>query len=272
MIQGWGWYLYGIIEQCPTVSWDSGASLRQGSDDIQLLQHEDVAAVVRSVPVADYQPEAIRTHMHDAHWLEVMATHHHSVIESVHRRRAILPATFGCVYADEAGLRTGLSDLHDTLLARLRWIADCDEWTVRLYGDATTLSRRLTQKHPRLQALQQEIDSVTSGRAYLLKRKFVNELSTVMAEATAEHADDAYSRLSHRSRSSMLQAQNAILDERHGEVEFLRAVFLVPRPDVDTFLRDTEGAAWHDAGIRGEYSGPWPPYSFAQLEVERLGA
>lgn len=272
MVQGWGWYLYGIIEQQPMDSWDDGASLRQDSDEIQLLQDAGVAAVVRSVPVADYQPETIRAHMHDAYWLEVMATHHHSVIESIHRRRPILPATFGCVYADEAGLRAGLSDLHETLRTRLHWIAECDEWTVRLYGDAASLSRRLTQEHPRLQVLQHEIDSVASGRAYLLKRKFAHELSSVMAQATAQYADDAYSQISHTSRSSMLQARKITLDEQHGEVEILRAVFLVPRSDLTAFLRDAEVAAWHDAGIRGEYSGPWPPYSFAQLEVERLGA
>ncbi len=253
-------------------SWGSEASLHQGSDDIQLLPSGDVAAVVRSVRLADYQPETLRARLHDARWLELMATHHHSVIESIHRLQPILPATFGCVYPDEDDLRARLADLQETLLARLKWLADCDEWTVRVYSEAASLSQSLVREHPRIQQLQQEIDSVTPGRAYLLKRRLLNELTALVQNTEAERADEAFARMGHASRASMVQAQNTSSDRGHGETEILRAVFLVTRSDRATFLREVETTASRDAGIRSEHSGPWPPYSFARLEEERLRA
>ena len=264
-----GWYLYGIVEQRPADSWGSAAHLRQDTDDIQLLQHADVAAVVRSVEVADYQPETIRAHMHDPRWLEVMAAHHHSVIESIHRLRPILPATFGCVYADENGLRAGLSELHETLFAQLQWIADCDEWTVRLYGDVASMTQSLIQDDPRLLRLQREIDSVSPGRAYLLQRKMVKELATVMEEAIGERAEKAFTQVNRTCRCGILQARVTDVDGSQGERELLRAVFLTPRPSLEAFIEDVESIASQDAGLRSEYSGPWPPYSFAKLGEER---
>lgn len=267
----WGWYLYGIIEQPPADSWSAGTGISHGSTDIQFLQQAGVTAVVRSVQVAEYEPEVIRARARDARWLELMATHHHKVIESIHRLRPILPATFGCVYADEDGLRLALSDLREALLARLQWVADCDEWTVHLYGDASALEQRLIREHPRLQDVQREIASAPPGRAYLLKRKLTSELADVLEQAIAELAGKEYARIGDSARAGAIQAQKAIAHDPRGETELLRAVFLVPRADLPAFRRQVEEITTHGEGMRGEYSGPWPPYSFARLEEERLG-
>jgi hypothetical protein len=55
-----------------------------------------------------------------------------------------------------------------------------------------------------------------------------------------------------------------------GEVAILRADFLVRREAQDTFVAavGTLVEARHE--LRCEYSGPWPPYSFAMLN-ERTG-
>lgn len=272
MEQEWGWYLYGIIERRHKDASESEDSLVQGSDDIQLLQQGDITAVVRSVRLADYQPEALRARLHDARWLEVMASHHHDVIESIHHSHPILPATFGCVYPDEDCLRASLADLQETLLARLTWLTDCDEWTVRVYSESASLSQSLVREHPRIQQMQQEIDSATPGRAYLLKRMQLNELTALMDKTAVERADEAFTRMSHASRASIVQAPNTNSDSSQSETEILRAVFLVPRPDLAAFLGEVESTDSRDAGIRSEYSGPWPPYSFAKLDEEWLRA
>lgn len=267
-----GWYLYGIIQQPPSSdAWASTALLPHNSEAIQILQHTGVAAVVRSVRLADYEPETLRAHMRDADWLETMARHHHRVIESIHRQRPILPATFGCVYPDADGLRAALSELREALLARLAWVADCDEWTVHLYAESNALKQRLTLEHPGLQHIQREIDSVPPGRAYLLKRKLAGEIENVMDYAATELAEKEFGRIRPVTRAGMVQTLDPIAHDRQGELEILRAVFLVPRPDVTAFQRAVEEIASQDGGIRAEYSGPWPPYSFARLDMERDG-
>ena len=50
--------------------------------------------------------------------------------------------------------------------------------------------------------------------------------------------------------------------DAHGEIEILRAAFLVRRASADTFLAEVRSCVEGRDGVRCEYSGPWAPYSF----------
>jgi hypothetical protein len=49
----------------------------------------------------------------------------------------------------------------------------------------------------------------------------------------------------------------------------LRAAFLVSRDGQHAFLERMRTFAEARAGLRWEYSGPWPPYSFAAQATEQ---
>lgn len=266
--QGRGWYLYGIIQQPKDRAAGTTAPLRHSTDEVQLLEHAGLAAVVRSVPLAEYDPAALRARLQDAAWLEIMARHHHETIESIHQLRAILPSKFGCVCASDEDLRGALAEMKATLLTRLEYVADCDEWTVRLYADRPTLERRLAESHPVLQSMQREVAQASSGRAYLLKRRMADELNKVVEQAARDRAQATYEHLSRQARAGTEQTAPSTAGDRHGERELLRAVFLVPRTACAAFLDAVDGIAMQGEGLRGESSGPWPPYSFATLAEE----
>ena len=48
-----------------------------------------------------------------------------------------------------------------------------------------------------------------------------------------------------------------------GEIEVLRAAFLVRRAQAETFLTELRSYVQGRDGVHCEYSGPWAPYSFA---------
>lgn len=266
-----GWYLYGIIRRPEHGDLVPAASIRHDTDDVQLLEQTGLAAVVRSVPLADYEPDALRLNMQDPSWLATMARHHHEVIESIHRLRAILPSKFGCVYPDEPGLRAALAETTAILVDRLEYVADCDEWTVYLYADRPTLERRLVELHPMLQRFQREVANASAGRAYLLKRKMADELDKVREPVASELARTAYERLSRYARAGKEQPPATSPENGQSEIILLQAIFLVPRAHAEDFLDAVENIASHGDGLRGESSGPWPPYSFATLDEEQLG-
>jgi hypothetical protein len=55
-----------------------------------------------------------------------------------------------------------------------------------------------------------------------------------------------------------------------GEIEVLRAAFLVRRIHTDTFLAELRSYVEGRDGVHCEYSGPWAPYSFAvPIEEEK---
>jgi hypothetical protein len=53
-----------------------------------------------------------------------------------------------------------------------------------------------------------------------------------------------------------------------GEVEILRAAFLVQRGSAESFATEARSVVAASDGLRCESSGPWPPYSFAAWDEE----
>ena len=50
--------------------------------------------------------------------------------------------------------------------------------------------------------------------------------------------------------------------DARGEIEVLRAAFLVRRAPADTFLAEVRSCIEGRDGVHCDYSGPWAPYSF----------
>lgn len=278
--EGWGWYLYGITrtEQQPGVDASAASWLGDGEDGgdddhdepLEVIAQGDVQALVRRVPLAEFAPEALRARAEEPAWIEAVARRHNSVLEAVHQKRTILPAKFGSVYASPADLAAALQVAHDTLLAQLEQIAGCDEWGVRLYADLETIRRRAETGHAEVRRLRQDLVSATPGRAYFLQRKLEDALAAAADQGVDDLVERAYAQLIGRAVAGQVSRRidGSRVVQHEGEAEILRAAFLVPREQADGFLDDVRTLAESQPGLRCEYSGPWPPYSFATLPEE----
>lgn len=268
-----GWYLYGIT-RAEQGTRDSTSAFTQtdANEPVEAIASGDVLAVVRRVPLDDFSPEALSTQAEDPAWIEAIVRQHNAVIEAVHRTRSILPAKFGCVYASAEDVQTALHDEHDTLLARLNWIDGCDEWGVRLYGDVATIRQRADMEQESVQRLRQELASASPGRAYFLERKLADELANAVDHLLDDLVGQAYAYCARRAREGQVSRRMAgsRLPQDEESAEILRAAFLVPRESADAFIEDVRRFPESQPGLWCEYSGPWPPYSFA-AQIEQIG-
>lgn len=275
--EGWGWYLYGItrMDQQPgegvrATVWLGGGEGDEDDEPLEVIAQGDVQAVVRRVPLAEFAPEALRARAEEPAWIEAMARRHNSTLEAIHRDRTILPAKFGSVYASMADLSAALQAAHEKLLAQLQQIAGCDEWGVRLYADLATIRQWVESEHAGVQRLRQELASATPGRAYFLQRKLEDELAAAAEQGVDDLVERAYARLIGRAVAGEVNRRigGSRIVQHDGEAEVLRAAFLVRREQADMFLDDVRTLAESQPSLRCEYSGPWPPYSFATLPEE----
>jgi hypothetical protein len=272
-----GWYLYGITrlgdtgpkrgrgdrgEAEPTI----GPQMNDG-ERVQVLACGDLAAVVRSVSLAEFGAEALRARLHDAAWLEAVVRSHNEVIAAIHQEQAILPSKFGCVYARAEDLTTALLQAHDALLAQLERLEGCDELGVHIYADRQAIQRRVVAEHPTMRQLQQELATASPGRAYFLKRKLTDEVARATEQVLSELAQAGYDHLVRRAVAGQANPTARPAGEGSGEKEILRAAFLVPRLSLDRFVAEVRSFAESQEGLRCESSGPWPPYSFAAPTV-----
>jgi hypothetical protein len=263
-----GWYLYGII-QCEH---DTGISLRlpdtdtstgsATSEPAHLLLEGDLAAIVRMVTLVPSEDGKLGMGLRTAQQLEAMALEHNELIAAVHRQRTILPSKFGCVYTQEEDLRHALRQRQESLLDQLHRLQNCDEWGVHIYAEPSLVRERLARNDPRVRRVEDELATATPGKAYMLKRQLANLLVEVTGQSLADLAHVALDNLARHAADVSVTGQprqTAKLDE---EIEILRASFLVRRPESTAYFDALQTFTEANEGLRSEYSGPWPPYSF----------
>lgn len=274
--EGIGWYLYGVTRNwsgAAAPAWLAGAGDGgvasapgpAGREPVQLLERDRLAAVIRPVSLEDYRPETLETRLGDAAWLEAMVRSHNDVIAAVHQERAILPAKFGCVYARVEDLATALEQAHCALLAQLERLVDCDEWAVHVYVDPSSIRETLGEE-PGVHRLRQELAASRPGRAYFLRRKLADELAARTEQRMAEVAQATFDRLAGFAVDAHLDTPVRASRDATGEIEALRAAFLVHRARREGFVAEARHGAEGRDGWRCSYSGPWPPYTFAVFD------
>lgn len=278
-----GWYLYGITWRRA----QNGRPLEPGCDvsglervvdpsvdyePAQVLECCDLAAIVRPVSLDEFDAEAAEESHHDVAWLEAMVRRHNEIIAAIHREQAILPAKFGCVYPRIEDVRMALEQTHDALVAQLKRLEGCDEWAVHIYVDRPTIQQRVNAEHPTMRQLQQQLATARPGRAYFLQRKLADELVVATEQTLSDLAQRGYDHLERYAVAGQVNPIARSVRDVNGELEILRAAFIVRRTNEGTFIAEVQALADSQKGLRCEYSGPWPPYSFAAItEEEELG-
>jgi hypothetical protein len=268
--QDHGWYLFGVTLRGLEHSVDTDiAADRDGEGrQVQLLECGDLRAVIRPVLLEEFSAEALAARAADPVWLEATVRSHNDVIAAVHRVQTILPAKFGAVYASQEDLSAALADADDALQAQLRRLEGADEWAVHIYAERTKVASWAASESPGVDQIQRELADARPGRAYFLKRKLADELATATDRAFSDLAQTAFDELAAHALAGQI---NPLAREGQGakdEVEILRAAFLVPRTGAESFLDELRAIADSRAGLAVDYSGPWPPYSFAAFTKE----
>ena len=267
-----GWYVYGITRRgsLAAVLTDAArAADGGGAVALRLLEHGELAAVARTVPLAEFSAAGLRERMQSASELEAMVRRHNDVIEAVHAHQAVLPAKFVSVYATADDVVSALRDAHDALVRRLARLEGCDEWAIHLYADRAAVREGVSADDPAIQRWREQCATSRPGRAYFLERRIRTELEKATERAMDQYAQAAYRRLSELSVAAQASPLEAATDAS-GEMEVLRAAFLVSRDRREEFGEAVRAAAESIEGTRSACTGPWPPYSFAVCDDEEI--
>lgn len=177
---------------------------------------------------------------------------HEAVVEALMGERAVLPARFGTVFANEARAAELLSRHRDRLSAGLTRVRGCAEFGVRVLWQPPPPQ----QQQPEVPAAQaSDGTGQGAGRAYMLarlaherRRRAVGEqaerLATALHDALAPVARDATRRV--------LPADELLL----------AGAYLVPRERAGEFGARVRQLAAAHPDLRLLCTGPWPPYNF----------
>lgn len=233
-----------------------------GGYPVHLVVREDLAAVVSTVPLHEFDEDALKANLEDLRWLEEVARAHHGVVEVVARAAVAVPLRLATVYHSDDRVRTVLKDDYATFDRALRRLTGRLEFGVKIYADPKV---RAAAPAPEQQEAAEPDES--PGKAYLRKRRVQRERRDDTWQAAAGLVDrtDAALREWAEARERH-RPQDASLSGVAGE-NVLNAAYLVPEEHTESFLGTLERLR-SDApeGTRIDVSGPWAPYSFASMD------
>jgi hypothetical protein len=212
----------------------------------RLIGYRDLGVVVSEVAPARFDRIDTLDPVDGA--LAELAREHDAVVRAVFRHEAVLPLRFGTVLDGEDAARRLLKAGYDQARDCLDEVAGHREWGVRVrHTESVTTTRPdaagltgtqyLVRRHERLKAIQRAREDVVgaAGRLQVALRR---------------HAADSIG----RARPHGVLVNTAFLVETGREAAF--------HAEFEWFARELR-----EAGATVETSGPWPPYSFTDVEL-----
>jgi len=175
---------------------------------------------------------------------------HNALLVAQSSRGGVLPVRYGTAFSGEAALRQHLSDHAELYHAALLRIGDAREFGLRLQS-LDEMPADVSRGAPTMPE---------SGRAFLERgRRRRDRLSE-----EARHRADSADRL---ARACAGHARALAPQARSRRDHLVDVALLVPRGSEEAFHERVRVARAEAAevGLQLELSGPWPPYSFADI-------
>ena len=206
----------------------SGAALR-------LLQVEDFAALV-----SDFDSDTVAASRENA-------LDHAAAVRSVLDRTTPLPFRFGTLVTEQQ-LRNYISAHRPALQARFDLIRGCVEMSVKIIREVSTENTA-------------QGGEITSGTTFLQEKR----REILGTEQSAAEARQISTWLHEQVKALTRDEQVTV---RPSEKLVVAAAHLVKRPGIPQYKEAIAAAREDRPELHFLVSGPWPPYSFANIELE----
>lgn len=257
-------YLYGIV---PATAPDPDPAELRGIEDgpVRLVRVDSVAGIVSDVPAAEFGESVLDARLADVEWVGLRGLAHERVLTWFEDRGAVVPLAPFSLHAGDARVAERLAAQHDRLRGELARLAGRREWGVKIWRDERRFAERVDAISEPLRALAEEAAAATPGRRFLLAKKRDALRAEEGRRVSAELVQGALAQL----RSHAVEGKALPIPAVPGARErtlLLHGVFFVAAEQFEAFQRDVQelAARTQGDGFEWEFTGPWPPYHFAQ--------
>jgi hypothetical protein len=203
---------------------------------VRLLQIDELAVLV-----TDFNADTIAVTRENA-------LDHAAVVRSVLDRTTPLPFRFGTLVTEQQ-LRSYISARKPALQTRFAHVRGCVEMSVKVIRELSD------------EIKTQSRDEITTGTSFLEEKR----REILGSEQKTAEAREIETWL-HEQVGGLIRDEQVTI--RPSEKLVLAAAHLVERDKIGQYKEKTAAARKNRPELHFLFSGPWPPYSFANIELE----
>jgi hypothetical protein len=203
---------------------------------VRLLQIDELAVLV-----TDFNADTIAVTRENA-------LDHAAVVRSVLDRTTPLPFRFGTLVTEQQ-LRSYISARKPALQTRFAHVRGCVEMSVKVIRELSD------------EIKTQSRDEITTGTSFLEEKR----REILGSEQKTAEAREIETWL-HEQVGGLIRDEQVTI--RPSEKLVLAAAHLVERDKIGQYKEKTAAARKNRPELHLLFSGPWPPYSFANIELE----
>ncbi|MGH2976311.1 MAG: GvpL/GvpF family gas vesicle protein, partial [Solirubrobacterales bacterium] len=259
-----GLYLYGIVHANVRITGDLPGVDRD--HDVFLLEGNELAAIVSSVPLEEFGEEQLRENLNEVAWLEEKARAHESVLEALIESTTVVPTRLCTIFRDEKQVREMMARERPALVEALERLEGKAEWGVKVFAQPGALEQAAVERAKE----GSEREPLSPGAAYMDRRRREARARENAEEIADGWAQSIHQRLEVCAAEALLNPlQRRELSGRDGDM-LLNGVYLVAGEGAGRFreLVSELGEGYRSRGVAVELTGPWPAYNFVKSSIE----
>jgi hypothetical protein len=251
-------YVYAVTRDSVTPEVDGVDGTRR----FGTVTSDRIAAVFTAVNAEAFSQEAIDARAGDLEWLGAIGYRHQDVVSDLMKRTAIVPLRAFTLFSSEEAVRAYLHEHADMLAKVLERLDGKQEWTLRVEFDPARWSESLTSRVVSLRDLQNEIAAAPPGKAFLLRKKLDDEKKRASHTAEQEVVAEIEQLVLEKLRCETVAETR---ERRDGAFPQLNV--LIDRDEEATLqeLHAEMTERYEAEGVTLGLTGPWPPYTFANV-------
>jgi hypothetical protein len=259
-----GLYLYGIVRANMRIT---GALPGVAAEcPVFLLEGNELAAIVSSVPLDEFGEEQLRENLNDVTWLEEKARAHEAVLEALLESSTVVPTRLCTIFRDEKHVREMMGREGAALVEALERLEGKSEWGAKAFAEAGALDRAAAERAQEQSGEQ----ALSPGAAYMDRRRKEARAREEAEEIADGWAQQIHEYLAREAAEALLNPlQRREVSGHEGDM-LLNGVYLVANENVDRFreLIVELGEDYRGRGVSIQLTGPWPAYNFVKSSIE----
>ena len=238
-------YVYAVCIGLNDKKIDFGKGVEESK--VYALPFEDICVIVHNCSAKAYET---KDNSKAKQWI---IQHDNIISKALEELGSIVPFRFDTIFKEEAQLIEFLKLNKEKFKERLKQLEGKREFGIKIFYKESLRERIVKEKTKQLDAIKKE----DKGKSYFLRKRVEKEIFNELQDKLKKHFQEFYKKI---SIFGEIIAEN--IKEKNMLANFS---CLVPTNKTEELGKSLgEINKLEDFSVR--FTGPWPPYSFAQLQ------